>query len=121
MDRLVRATQNSARAFAYLARSEAAFRQELAVLVVAVPSGWFVANTWRGYALLIGAVLLVILIEVINTAIEAACDAVSPEFREEIRIAKDCGSLAVAIGILIAGMVWLLAIAEWLSGTHMPA
>ncbi|RVD03284.1 diacylglycerol kinase, partial [Mesorhizobium sp. M2A.F.Ca.ET.029.05.1.1] len=72
--------------------------------------------SWRGYALLIGAVLLLIMVEVLNTGIEAACDAISREFHIEIQLAKDCGSLAVLISIVIAGGVWGIALIERLTG-----
>ena len=116
MRRLVGATKNSARAFATLARSEAAFRQELGVFVVALPVAWLIAPTWRGFALLVGSILLVLIVEVLNTGLEAACNAVSREFNADIGLAKDCGSLAVALSLVLAGGVWLLGIWEWLAG-----
>lgn len=119
MKRLISALQNSIRAFRRLAAGEAAFRQELALLVLAFPVAWFVASSWRGYALLVGAVLLLMLVEVLNTGIEAACNAVSREFNRDIQLAKDCGSLAVLIAIVIAAGIWVLAIAERLSWVSM--
>ena len=95
---------------------EAAFRQELALLVVSLPLAWLLAGDWRGFALLVGSILLLIMVEVLNTAIEAACDAFSREFNVDIQLAKDCGSLAVLISILIACGVWLLAIVERAGG-----
>ena len=112
MLRLIKAFENSLRALRRLIASETAFQQEMALLFVALPAGWFLATTWRGYALLIGSLLLLILVEVLNTAIEAACDAFSREFNVDIQLAKDCGSFAVLISILIAGGVWALAIAD---------
>ncbi len=119
MERLVKAWQNSLRAFRRLSKSEAAFRQELALLVLAVPVAWFLSTSWRGYWLLIGAVLLLMMVEVLNTGIEAACDAVSREFNIDIQLAKDCGSLAVLISILIALIVWGLAVVETINGTPL--
>ncbi len=116
MLRLVHALQNSVRAFRRLAAGEAAFRQELTLLVLALPVGWFVSTSWSGYALLIGAVLLLMLVEVLNTGIEAACNAVSREFNVDIQLAKDCGSLAVLIAIMLAAGIWILAIAGRLAG-----
>ncbi len=116
MERLVKAFQNSVRAFSRLIRSEAAFQQEIMLLVVALPLGWFVAGTWGGYALLIGSILFLITVEVLNTGIEAACDAVSREFNIDIQLAKDCGSLAVLISIVIVLGVWVYAVAERLAG-----
>ena len=119
MDRLIKAWQNSVRAFRKLSVSETAFQQELALLVLAVPAAWFLSTSWRGYWLLVGAVLLLIMVEVLNTGIEAACDAVSREFHIDIQLAKDCGSLAVLISVLIALIVWGLAVVETLCGVPL--
>jgi diacylglycerol kinase (ATP) len=102
-----------------MVRNEAAFRQELWVFLLALPCGWIIAANWDGYLLLLGSLLLVMLVEVLNTSIEATCDAVSESFSEKIQIAKDCGSLAVAISIIIAGLVWLLALAHWISDPQL--
>ncbi len=112
MERIVKAFWNSARAFRRLARSEKAFQQELILLLLALPVGWFVATSWSGYALLIGAILMLIMVEVLNTGIEAACDAYSREFNVEIQLAKDCGSLAVLIAIVLVAGVWGFALAD---------
>ncbi|PSJ61867.1 diacylglycerol kinase [Kumtagia ephedrae] len=119
MDRIVSAFWNSMRALRRLTLTEKAFQQELALLVLAIPAGWFLATTWSGYALLIGAILVLIMVEVLNTGIEAACDAFSREFNVEIQLAKDCGSLAVLIAIILVLGVWGFAIVERLGG--MPA
>lgn len=116
MERLVKAFQNSVRAFSKLIRTEKAFQQEIALLVVALPLGWFLAQSWRGFALLVGSILLLIMVEVLNTAIEATCDAISREFNIDIQLAKDCGSLAVLISIVIALGVWGVAIVEHFVG-----
>lgn len=116
MERLIKAWQNSVRAFRRLSTSEKAFQQELVLLAASIPAAWFLSTSWRGYWLLVGAVLLLMMVEVLNTGIEAACDAVSREFNIEIQLAKDCGSLAVLIAILIALIVWGLAVVETVSG-----
>ncbi|MDX8511196.1 diacylglycerol kinase [Mesorhizobium captivum] len=116
MQRLIDAFINSVRAFRRLSATETAFQQELMLLALALPAGWFISVSWRGYALLIGAVLLLIVVEVINTGLEAACDAISREFHIDIQLAKDCGSLAVLISILIAAGVWVIAVIERIAG-----
>jgi diacylglycerol kinase (ATP) len=116
MQRLVDAFINSVRAFRRLAATETAFQQELMLLALALPAGWFISVSWRGYALLIGAVLLLILVEVLNTGIEAACDAISREFHIDIQLAKDCGSLAVLISVAIAAGAWGIALIERIVG-----
>lgn len=119
MERLIKAWQNSLRAFRRLATSEKAFQQELALLAAALPAAWFLSTSWRGYWLLVGSILLLIMIEVLNTGIEAACDAVSREFDIDIQLAKDCGSLAVLISIMLAVIVWGLAIVETVTGVPL--
>jgi diacylglycerol kinase (ATP) len=116
MRRLIGAFRNSARAFGRLARSEAAFRQELALLLLSLPAGWFVATTWRGYALLVGSLIVLMIVEVLNTAIEAACNALSREFNADIQLAKDCGSLAVLLAVILAACVWIVELAERIGG-----
>jgi diacylglycerol kinase (ATP) len=116
MQRLIDAFLNSVRAFRRLAGSEAAFQQELALLALSLPVGWFLSTSWRGYALLVGSVLVLMLVEVLNTGIEAACDAVSREFNIDIQLAKDCGSLAVLITVVLTAGVWIIAVVERIAG-----
>lgn len=116
MDRLIKAWLNSVRAFRKLAATEKAFQQELLLLALAIPVAWFLSGSWRGYFLLVGVLLLLVMVEVLNTGIEAACDAISREFDIDIQLAKDCGSLAVMISIVIALIVWGLAVVEAISG-----
>lgn len=104
------------RAFRRLTHSEKAFQQELALLALSLPAGWFLSASWGGYALLVGSVLFVMIVEVLNTGIEAACDALSREFHSEIQLAKDCGSLAVLLSIVMLVVVWGLALVERFSG-----
>lgn len=119
MERLIKAWRNSVRAFRRLSLTEKAFQQELTLLAVAIPAAWFLSASWRGYWLLVGAILLLIMVEVLNTGIEAACDAVSREFHIDIQLAKDCGSLAVLISIVLALIVWGLAIVETVWGVPL--
>lgn len=115
MERIVSAFWNSMRALRRLTLSEKAFQQELVLLALSIPVALFVATTWANYALLIGVILVLIMVEVLNTGIEAACDAFSREFNVEIQLAKDCGSLAVLIAIILVVGVWGFAIAERLA------
>jgi len=119
MDRLIKAWWNSARAFRHLLRSETAFQQEVLLMIAAVPAAWFLATSWRGYALLLGSILLLMIVEVLNTAIEAACDALSRDFNPQIELAKDCGSLAVLLAIVLAAAVWGLAAIERFTGLSL--
>jgi diacylglycerol kinase (ATP) len=112
MERLLRATLNSWHGLCDAARSEAAFRQEVAALVLAVPLAFVVAaDLWKAF-LLIGVVLFLMVVELLNTAIEKLADRVSREIDPQIGRVKDMGSAAVGLSLLIAGAVWLLALAE---------
>jgi diacylglycerol kinase (ATP) len=107
MHRLVLAFINSMRALRHLAKHEKAVQQELILLILSIPLAAILAPSILSFLLLTGSVLFLIMIEVLNTGIEAACDAVSRDFHREIQIAKDCGSLAVLISIILVAAVWL--------------
>lgn len=116
MQRIIAAARNSGRAWKFLIRNEAAFRLEALLLALALPLAWVISPTWRGWGLLIASLLLLMIVEVLNTGIEAGCDAFSREFNTDIRLAKDCGSLAVALSALLAAGVWGMAVWEWAFG-----
>ena len=112
MDRLLRAAVNSWKGLRFAFRSEAAFRQELAVFVPAVPLAFLVAQeSWKRLAL-IGVLMLLFVVELLNTAIEKLSDRVNPALDPQIGTVKDMGSAAVGLTLLVAGAVWLLALAE---------
>ncbi|PSH66068.1 MULTISPECIES: diacylglycerol kinase [Phyllobacterium] len=106
MHRLVLAFINSMRALKHLAKHEQAVQQELILFFLSIPIAALIAPSGLSFLLLTGSVLFLIMIEVLNTGIEAACDAVSLDFHREIQIAKDCGSLAVLISIILVATVW---------------
>src|SRR5215471_2878808 len=110
MSRWCRAFLVSKAGFLWAVRNERAFQEELIALGFAVPmSFWITDAPWKRSAL-IASVLLVILIETVNSAIEKLADHVSPEHNNAIKIVKDLGSLAVLIAIAIAGLFWIPAI-----------
>ena len=112
MERLLRATINTWHGLLAAARSEEAFRQELIALVLAVPLAFVVAGeAWKRLAL-IGVVGLVLIVELLNTAIEKLADRVNPAVDPQIGRVKDMGSAAVGLAIILAGLTWLLALAE---------
>jgi len=112
MDRLFRATINTWHGLCEAARSEAAFRQELVVLALAAPLAFFLAGDAWKRLLLIGVVVLVMVVALLNTAIEKLADRVSREIDPQIGRVKDMGSAAVGLALLLAGAVWLMALAE---------
>jgi diacylglycerol kinase (ATP) len=112
MERLLRATVNTWNGFLAAARSEEAFRQELIALVLAIPLAFLVADAaWKRLAL-IGVVVFVLVIELLNTAIEKLADRVNLAIDPQIGRVKDMGSAAVGMALLIAAAAWLLALAE---------
>ncbi|MGE0036863.1 MAG: diacylglycerol kinase [Xanthobacteraceae bacterium] len=112
MERLLRATVNTWKGLIAATRSEEAFRQELVALVFAVPLAFVVADDpWKRVAL-IGVVLLLLAVEMLNTAIEKLADRLTTEHDPQIGRVKDMGSAAVGIVLLLAGMIWILALAE---------
>jgi diacylglycerol kinase (ATP) len=112
MDRLLRATINSWNGLRAAARSEAAFRQELVVLALAVPLAFGVTEGGGKRFALVGIIAFLLVVELLNTAIEKLADRVSLEREQQIGRVKDMGSAAVGIALLMAGAVWLLALAE---------
>jgi diacylglycerol kinase (ATP) len=112
MDRLLRATVNTWHGIVAAARSEEAFRQELAALAIAIPLVFVVADApWRRLAL-IGVLVLVLVVELLNTAIEKLADRINLAVDPQIGRVKDMGSAAVGLTLLIAAATWLLALAE---------
>ncbi len=93
------------------ALSEAAFRQELALSAVLIPLGLYLGNSAVARALLVGSVLLVLIVELVNSALEAAVDRISVADHALSKRAKDLGSAAVMLSILNAAMLWLLLLA----------
>ena len=113
MDRILRATVNTWNGLLAAARSEQAFREEIVALALAVPLAFVVASEpWKRLAL-IAVVLLVMVVELLNTAIEKLADHVTATRHPQIARVKDMGSAAVGGSLLIAGFSWLLAVAEW--------
>jgi diacylglycerol kinase (ATP) len=112
MERLLRATVNTWHGLIAATRSEEAFRQELVALILAVPLAFLVAGDgWKRLAL-IGVVVFVLVVELLNTAIEKLADRVNLAIDPQIGRVKDMGSAAVGLALLIAGITWLLALAE---------
>ncbi|MDR2990861.1 MAG: diacylglycerol kinase [Burkholderiaceae bacterium] len=93
-----------------LAWHEPAFRQEAIVAVIAVPLAYWLGRNWVEVALLLGALLLLLIVELLNTGIEACIDRIGPEFHPLSKRAKDLGSAAVFLALLLAAGIWLAAL-----------
>ena len=91
---------------------ETAFRQEAIAAVVLLPLALWIGDGWMQVALLAGTVLLVLIVELLNTALEAVVDRIGPEWHDLSKRAKDMGSAAVLLALLLAVGVWTAAIVE---------
>jgi len=110
--RLLNAVRYSLQGLAAAFRHEEAFRLELLFAAVLVPAAFFVPVSGTGRALMIASVLLVLVIELINSALEAAVDRISLENHLLAKRAKDLGSAAVFLSLANAAAVWLLVLSD---------
>jgi diacylglycerol kinase (ATP) len=110
--RIARAAGYSAAGLKAAVRGETAFRQELALCVVLAPLGLWLGRDGVERALLLGSLLLVLVVELLNSAIEAAINRIGAERNELSGLAKDLGSAAVFVALLIVLTVWGLVLAD---------
>ena len=90
--------------------NEAAFRQEAVAAIFLVPLAFWLGRGWVETALLAGSVLIVMITELLNTAIEAVVDRVGPEWHDLSKRAKDMGSAAVLLSLVLCSGIWLAAL-----------
>ena len=112
MLRLWRATINTRNGLAFAIRSEQAVREELFALVLSVPLAWVVGASLMRRIELVAAVAMVLVVELLNTAIEKLADRLTLDHDPQIGRVKDMGSAAVGVALVTAGLFWLFAIAE---------
>jgi diacylglycerol kinase (ATP) len=110
LTRVLRAAGASWRGLAGAFRDEAAFRQELALAVVVIPLGCWLGNTGMERAMLVAPMILVLIVELVNSAIEATVDRIGFERHALAGLAKDIGSAAVFMSFVLLGAVWLLVL-----------
>ncbi len=91
-------------------RGESAFRQEFWLAAVLLPSAFWLGRSWVEVALLTGSVVLVLIVELLNSAVEATVDRISFELHDMSKLAKDFGSAAVMLSLLLCGGVWVAAL-----------
>ena len=91
---------------------ETAFRQEAIAAMVLLPLAFWLGQSWVETALLAGSVLLVMIVELLNTGIESAIDRIGPEWHDLSKRAKDMGSAAVLLSLLLCVGVWVAAIQQ---------
>jgi diacylglycerol kinase (ATP) len=110
--RLWKATINTRNGLAFAIRSEQAVREEIAALVLSLPLAWLIGVTTMRRFELIAAVAMVLVVELLNTAIEKLADRLTTDHDPQIGRVKDMGSAAVGVALVMAGLFWLFAIAE---------
>jgi diacylglycerol kinase (ATP) len=110
LTRLFRAFGNSLKGFAGAFREEAAFRQELGLAVVVIPLGLWLGRNGVERVLLIAPMFLVLIVELLNSAIEATVDRIGLERHTLSGLAKDIGSAAVLLSLLLLAVVWILVL-----------
>lgn len=95
---------------------ETAFRQEALASVVLLPAAFWLGSTWVETVLLAGTVILIMIVELLNTGIETAIDRIGPEWHGLSKRAKDMGSAAVLLSLLLCAGTWSLAIFQkWIT------
>jgi diacylglycerol kinase (ATP) len=110
LGRVLKAAGYSLQGFKHALKHEAAFRQELALVLVLVPlAAWLAVNRWEFIAL-VAPLFLVLLVELLNSAIEALADEISIERRDLLGRAKDLGSAAVFVALALTILVWFVVL-----------
>jgi diacylglycerol kinase (ATP) len=110
--RFWKATINTRNGLVFAVRSEQAVREEVVALALSLPLAWLIGETTMRRIELIAAVVVVLVVELLNTAIEKLADRLTTAPDPQIGRVKDMGSAAVGVAIVMAGLFWLFAIAE---------
>jgi len=110
--RLVRAFGYSFQGFRHTWREEAAFRQEVLLSLVVIPAGLYFGNSGVERALLVSPMLLILVVEILNSAVEAVVDRSGTERHPLAGMAKDMGSAAVMLSFALLGTVWYLILSD---------
>ena len=110
--RLLRAFGYSFQGFLHTWREEAAFRQEVALSLLVIPAGLYFGQSGVERALLVSPMLLILVVEILNSAVEAVVDRSGTERHPLAGMAKDMGSAAVMLSFALLGTVWLLVLSD---------
>jgi diacylglycerol kinase (ATP) len=110
--RLLRAFGYSFQGFRHTWREEAAFRQETALALIVVPAGLYFGRSGIERAMLVSPMLLILVVEILNSAVEAVVDRSGTERHHLAGMAKDMGSAAVMLSFVLLGTVWLLILSD---------
>jgi diacylglycerol kinase (ATP) len=109
-DRVIRATGYSMAGLTAAYRGESAFRQEFWLAAVMLPLAFWLGRSWVEVALLAGSLMLVLIVELLNSGIEAAIDRVSFELHDLSKRAKDLASAAVFLSLVLCAGIWAAAL-----------
>lgn len=112
MNRVWKATVYSVQGLRAAWQHESAFRQECVIAILLLPVSFWIANSWVEVAVLMGVCFLVLIVELLNSAVEAVVDRIGHEHHDLAGQAKDMGSAAVMLSLIMAGGTWVLI------GTH---
>ncbi len=114
LTRLINAFGYSRDGIAAAWKNEAAFREEVLLAAFAIPLAFYLGKTGVERALLVGSILFVLIVEILNSALEAVVDKASPEKHDLAKRAKDMGSAAVLFSLINAAVIWVCVL--WPSG-----
>ncbi len=104
--RLINALGYSRDGIAAAWKNEAAFREEVLLAAIAIPLAFYLGKTGVERALLVGSILFILIVEILNSAVEAVVDKASPEKHDLAKRAKDMGSAAVLFSLINAVLIW---------------
>src|ERR1700683_3748984 len=110
--RLLRAFGYSFQGFRHVWREEAAFRQEVALSLLVIPAGLYLGRSGVERALLVCPMLLILVVEILNSAVEAVVDRSGMERHPLAGMAKEMGSAAVMLSFVLLGTVWFLVLSD---------
>ena len=114
--RLLFTLVNSVKGLTFLLRKEEAFQLELALSVVLIPTAVLIGPSQLEISLMVAATLFVLIVETLNTAVEAAIDRIGSEYHELSGLAKDLGSLAVTLSLILWLVIWAPIVWTQLTG-----
>ncbi|MCP1313631.1 diacylglycerol kinase [Halomonas sp. 707D7] len=103
---LIHSTRYSWKGLKAAFANEAAFRQELVICAIMLPLAWWLADTALAWLMLVGSLFMVLIVELLNSAVENVVDRIGTEHHELSGRAKDIGSAAVMLSLIMAGLTW---------------
>ena len=112
LTRLLRAFRYSFQGFGYAWREEAAFRQEVLLSALVLPAGLYLGHSGTERAMLVCPMILILVVEILNSAVEAVVDRSGTERHPLAGMAKDMGSAAVMLSFALLGTVWFLILSD---------